>query len=134
MIEERTEEDRVQIRDSQLRGCFAQSLLSILHQQAKGIAIAGNGERTRLPLPHQAIQKERFQQHGKWVCSIHGRALRSDRSTRFSAARNNCGVAVRYHCVSVMWACPRYVESSGRCRSTSIPRRYQVTSVWMASR
>src|SRR2546426_6194554 len=67
MIEERTEEDRVQIWDSQLRGCFAQSLLSILHQQAKGIAIAGNGERTRLPLPHQAIQEERFQQHGKWV-------------------------------------------------------------------
>src|SRR6266571_8168477 len=134
MVEEGADEDRVQVRDGQLRRRFAQPLLSILDQQAKGIAIAGNGGGTRLPLPHQAIQEERLQQHGKWASSLHGCALRSDRSTRFNAARNNCGVAVRYHCVSVMWACPRYVDSSGRCRSTSMPRRYQVSSVWMASR
>ena len=58
VIEERTEEWRIQIRQGQLRGGLAKLLLCVLDQQAKGIAIARDGVGARLPLSHQSIHEE----------------------------------------------------------------------------
>lgn len=85
MIEERTEEGCIQVRHGYLRRRSTEALLYVLQQKAKSIAITGNGVRADLSLLHQSIHEEGLQQNGEGFGGIHDRALRSDRSTRFSA-------------------------------------------------
>jgi hypothetical protein len=96
MIEEGAEERSVQIGQRQGRGRFAKLSLRILQQQTEGIPVAGESVGAHLSLSHEAVDEERLQQSREWIGGFHGKAPRSDGSTRKSACRNSSGVAVRY--------------------------------------
>ena len=62
MVQECSEEGRVQNLHCQLCGWLASLLLRKLHEQAKSVAIAGNGVRACLSLMPQAIGEKGLQE------------------------------------------------------------------------
>ena len=81
MIEERAQQRRVEFRHGENRGCPLQALLGEPKEQAKGVAVACDRVRTRLPLAHEAIREERLQQGRQCTDGVHGRAPCFERST-----------------------------------------------------
>ena len=77
VIEEETNEGRVEILDPELGGHFAESFFGKLQKQAEAIAISRDRMRARLPLAKQAIGKEGLKKRGK-AGGNHGCTSRCD--------------------------------------------------------
>jgi hypothetical protein len=60
VVEERTDQRCVQIRQRKLRGGFVEPLLGIAQQQAEGVPVAGEGMGTGALLLHQPLGEERL--------------------------------------------------------------------------
>jgi hypothetical protein len=101
VIEERSEQRRVQLRHAQIRRCLAQPLLGIPEEQAERVAVARDGVGARLTLLHEPVHDECLHQRRSCADGGHGRCPCLERSTRRSAYCSSFGVAVRYQYVSV---------------------------------
>lgn len=62
VVEEHANERSAQVFDRECRRGLLQAKLHELQEQMKGVAVARDGVRTRLPLAHQTIREERFEE------------------------------------------------------------------------
>jgi hypothetical protein len=81
----------------------AQPLFRELQQQAEGIAIGTDRMRAGLPVPHEPLGEEAFQQGGKAGSSGGHDCPSQHRSRRDIASRISSGQALRYQKVSLTW-------------------------------
>jgi hypothetical protein len=63
LSEERHDQRGVNVGECQARGWLPQALLGEYEEEAKGVAIGTDRVRARLPLLHQALGEEAFQQN-----------------------------------------------------------------------
>src|SRR5262249_19588003 len=95
IVQESSNHGRIDLVKCQAGGRLVQMLLGELQQQAKGVAIGTNGMRTRLPLIHQAVSEELFQQRGERDRGLHD-CFSQYSSNRLTASPINSGQALRY--------------------------------------
>jgi hypothetical protein len=107
MIEKRDDQRSIDGLERQLRWRSVQPLLRELQQQAESITVRTDCMRASLPLPHEPLSEESFQQWSEVVRGCFHDWLSQQRSRRDIASRINSGQALRYQYVSLMWTCPR---------------------------
>ena len=85
MIEKRHDQRRIDLLERQARRRRVQPLLRKLQQQTEGIAIRTDRVRTRLPLLHQALGEEPFQQGSQAEGGGHDRSSQRCSSRRIAS-------------------------------------------------
>ena len=92
VVQERTDQRRVQVGDLQARRCLARPLFGEGQEQLERVPVGGDGVRAGLALPGQAVGEEALQGRGK---GAHGRSpLRI--SSRFPARAISSGEDDKY--------------------------------------
>ena len=133
MIEEVSDKLGVQVAQHEIGRWAAQTLLCKHEEQSKRVPIGSKGVGTHPSLGNQSLGEEAFEQRSEVAGGIH-RVPFQRRSRRSATAAISFGVARKYQYVSVTCTCPRYVESTGKRRSTGCPSSYQRCRVSMAKR
>jgi hypothetical protein len=72
MIEEGSHEGGVYVGEEEAGGCLADAFLRKPDEQSEGVTVSSNRVGARLPLPHEAVGEEHFEQ---WRQRCHGCTL-----------------------------------------------------------
>lgn len=76
VCEEGADEGTIEVVDRQLRGRLVQLPVRILHQQAEGVSVAGNGVRADLALLHEPLREKPREKPREVGRGVHGIGLR----------------------------------------------------------